>query len=328
MDLDLFSSEVFNLKSEKDFENMALKVYFFQYQNNLVYQNFAKSLKKNPDNVVSLYDIPFLPIEFYKTHNITSVSEQEQLIFRSSGTSGQIRSINRLYSEELYQKSIYQCFKDFYGDPEKYLICALVPSLEKNPQSSLAYMLNFLIKLSGHDKSGFYLDNKEKFIKITQSESEIPKLIFGITHTLLEFAEEYQFPLENTIIIETGGMKGMRKESTRDEIHSFLHKTFSCEVHSEYSMSELMSQAYAKSGNKFYCPKWMKVLIRDINDPFSYVSNGITGGINIIDLANFNTCSFLETKDLGKHYVDDSFEITGRFDNSDTRGCNLMSVEA
>jgi hypothetical protein len=250
-----------------------------------------------------------------------------ELIFHSSGTTGQIRSTQNVYSEEIYQKSILKNFSHFYGNPSDYIIFALTPDRKTHNDSSLAYMLDYLIKDSAHSKSGFYLGKEQELLKVINENPESKKIIFGITYALLNFASHLSLPFKNTIIIETGGMKGKMKEITRSEVQETLSESFKCPIHSEYSMAELMSQAYLTNVNTFYSPPWMKILIREVNEPLSLASIGQTGGINIIDLANFHTCSFLSTQDLGVLHNDDSFEVLGRFDYCDVRGCNLLSFE-
>jgi phenylacetate-coenzyme A ligase PaaK-like adenylate-forming protein len=279
-------------------------------------------------NLIDHYSkIPFLPIEFFKTHNISSVQAKPELVFQSSGTTGQVRSTYNVYSEEIYRQSILKSFIRFYGDPAKYIICALVPDYKTHHNSSLAYMLEYLTGLSSYSSSGFYLGKEKELLKIVNENPETPKIIFGITYALMNFAMHYSVPLQNTVIIETGGMKGKMKEITRAEVHKILSDSFNCSIHSEYSMAELMSQAYLADSGQFFSPPWMKIIIREVNDPLSVTTLGQTGGISIIDLANFQTCSFIATQDLGKLHEDGTFEVLGRFDFSDIRGCNLLSAE-
>ena len=271
--------------------------------------------------------IPFLPIQFFKSHQVVSNTNAIQVTFTSSGTTGMITSKHLVTDVSLYEESYNQGFSQFYGNIEDYVILALLPSYLDREGSSLIYMVKDLIEKSNHPESGFYLDNYNELIeKITQLDSEGKNVILiGVTYALLDLIEQHQFQLNNTIIMETGGMKGKRKEMIRDELHQLLCAGFGvATIHSEYGMTELLSQAYSLGNGVFECPSWMQILIRDPEDALTYLENEKTGGINVIDLANINSCSFIATQDLGKKYSNNSFEVLGRFDNSDIRGCNLM----
>ncbi|AMA48894.1 MULTISPECIES: LuxE/PaaK family acyltransferase [Flavobacterium] len=323
------SNDIFEISSKKEFEKRTLKIFRFQYHNNLVYQQFCSLLKKDVSNVKKIEDIPFLPIQFFKTNDILSSKEEKQITFTSSGTTGIATSKHHVTDLSFYRESYRQAFKQFYGNIEDYVILALLPSYLEREGSSLIYMVDDLIQLSNNLESGFYLNNYdeliEKLIKLDAEGHNV--LLIGVTYALLDLVEKQKFNLKNTIIMETGGMKGRRKEIIREELHKILSNGFGVPViHSEYGMTELLSQAYSLGNGIFECPMWMKIIIRDPEDPLTLLSEGKTGGINIIDLANINSCSFIATQDLGKIIDYNSFEVLGRFDNSDIRGCNLMVV--
>jgi hypothetical protein len=323
------SNDIFTISSKKEFEKIALKIFRFQFDTNLVYQEFCTLLKKNKENVKSLIEIPFLPIQFFKSHDILSSSEPIQTIFTSSGTTGMTTSKHLVTDITLYEESYRNAFSEFYGNIEDYCVLALLPSYLEREGSSLIHMVDDLIQSSNHKDSGFYLNNYEELIaKLLELDNSSQNVILiGVTYALLDLIEIHQFQLKNTIIMETGGMKGKRKEMIREELHEILCQGFGVPViHSEYGMTELLSQAYSLGNGIFECPNWMQILIRDTEDALSYVNDGKTGGINVIDLANINSCSFIATQDLGKKYPNHSFEVLGRFDNSDIRGCNLMVI--
>ena len=306
---------------------MALKVFRFQYENNQVYREFCDFLKVEKGNIKSLQQIPFLPIQFFKSHKIVSNSNTIQETFTSSGTTGLISSQHYITDVSLYKESYRNAFSEFYGNIQDYTILALLPSYLERQGSSLIYMVKDLIELSNNPDSGFYLHNYNELIaKLIELDSFGKNVILiGVTYALLDLIEHQNFKLKNTIVMETGGMKGKRKEMIREELHDILCKSFGVySIHSEYGMTELLSQAYSLGNGIFECPNWMNILIRDTEDALSFVVTGKTGGINIIDLANINSCSFIATQDLGKKYQNNSFEVLGRFDNSDIRGCNLM----
>ncbi|THD33197.1 MAG: acyl transferase [Flavobacterium johnsoniae] len=321
------ASDIFSISNNKQFEKIALKVFRFQYDNNSVYREFCQFLNVEKQQVKSLQQIPFLPIQFFKSHEVLSSTEKIQETFTSSGTTGMSTSRHFVTDITLYEESYQKGFAQFYGNIENYAVLALLPSYLEREGSSLIYMVDDLIKLSNHPESGFYLNNYDDLIqKLLQLDEAGENIILiGVTYALLDLIEKQQFHLKNTIIMETGGMKGKRKEMIREELHELLCKGFGVNaIHSEYGMTELLSQAYSLGNGIFECPNWMQVLIRDTEDALSYVENGKTGGINVIDLANINSCSFIATQDLGKKQPNNSFEVLGRFDNSDIRGCNLM----
>ena len=321
------ATDIFTISSQKQFEKIALKVFRFQYENNLVYKEFCDFLKTDVQRVKTIQQIPFLPIQFFKSHDVVSNTNPVQTIFSSSGTTGMITSKHLVTDVTLYEESYRKGFSEFYGNIENYVILALLPSYLEREGSSLIYMVEDLIQLSNHSESGFYLHNHEDLIKklleLDQSGQNV--ILIGVTYALLDLIEKQQFELQNTIIMETGGMKGKRKEMIREELHEQLCNGFGVSaIHSEYGMTELLSQAYSLGEGIFECPSWMQILIRDPEDALTYIPQGKTGGINVIDLANINSCSFIATQDLGKKYPNNSFEVLGRFDNSDIRGCNLM----
>ena len=323
------STDIFAISSSKQFEKMALKVFRFQYDNNAVYHQFCNLVNQDKQTVKSLKEIPFLPIQFFKSHDVLSSSEPIQTTFTSSGTTGMQTSKHLVTDVSVYEESYRNAFSAFYGNIEDYCVLALLPSYLEREGSSLIHMVDDLIKSSNHEDSGFYLNNYEELIaKLLELDNAGQNVILiGVTYALLDLIEMHQFQLKNTIIMETGGMKGKRKEMIREELHEILCSGFGVPViHSEYGMTELLSQAYSLGNGIFECPNWMQILIRETEDALSYVKEGKTGGINVIDLANINSCSFIATQDLGKKYPNHSFEVLGRFDNSDIRGCNLMVI--
>jgi phenylacetate-coenzyme A ligase PaaK-like adenylate-forming protein len=319
---------IFNIKSKKDFWETALEVFNYQYDYNFVYQNFIKKLGKDPSDIKTPYQIPFLPVELFRNHKIITGDLPVEMIFESSGTTGITPGRHFVTELHLYEESFLRCFKLFYGEPEEYLIAALLPSYTERRGSSLVYMADYLIKRSRNPLSGFYKNNIGNFIlTVKKAREEKQKvLLLGVSFALLDLAEKQSHDLSGIIVMETGGMKGRRKELTRSELHAILKEKLNVlSVHSEYGMTELLSQAYSKEDGIFYCPPWMKIIIRDPQDPLTlYNEPSGTGGINIIDLANINSCSFIATGDLGRIHEDEGFEVLGRFDNSDIRGCNLM----
>lgn len=320
-------TDIFTISSQKQFEKIALKVFRLQYDNNAVYREFCELLKVEKHSVKSLKQIPFLPIQFFKTHEVISNQEPIQEIFTSSGTTGMSTSRHLVTDRNLYEHSYRQAFTHFYGNIEDYTVLALLPSYLERQGSSLIYMVEDLIQLTNNTDSGFYLFNHDELIQklVTLDKEGKNVILIGVTYALLDLIEKQDFNLKNTIIMETGGMKGKRKEMIREELHAQLCKGFGVTaIHSEYGMTELLSQAYSLGDGIFECPSWMQVLIRDTEDALNYIDNNKTGGINVIDLANVNSCSFIATQDLGKKYENNSFEVLGRFDNSDIRGCNLM----
>lgn len=312
---------------ELNFVDEALNAFHYQHLNNPVYHNFCNLLKINPENVKTLDEVPFLPISFFKSHEIKTKHFNEEIIFTSSGTTGESTSRHFVKDITLYEKSFTTCFKLFYGKPENYCILALLPSYLERTGSSLIYMTEKLIEKSKHPKSGFYLNNINELAEqlIALEKNQQKTLLIGVSFALLDLFEKYQFQLKHTTIMETGGMKGKRKELTREELHQFIKKASGVKhVHSEYGMTELLSQAYAKNNGLYSTPPWMKIVIKDINDPFQSLPTNATGAINIIDLANIDSCCFIATQDLGKIKDNGQFEVLGRFDTSDLRGCNLL----
>ena len=320
-------NNVFNIKNKEDFKQMAFSVFRHQFENNKVYRSFCDLLYIHPSDVHALEDIPFLPIQFFKNKKIISSLEKVQEVFTSSGTTGSITSKHYVTDIEFYKESYLKGFAHFYGNIEDYTVLALLPNYLERKGSSLVYMVADLIKRSKNKKSGFYLNNidelAKKLIHLDKKGQKI--LLIGVSFALLDLIEKHKFQLKNTIVMETGGMKGRRKELVRDELHQILQNGFGVDaIHSEYGMTELLSQGYSKGNGIFETPSWMRILTRDTEDALTILPTGKAGGINIIDLANYNSCSFLATQDLGKVHQNGTFEIIGRFDNSDIRGCNLM----
>jgi phenylacetate-coenzyme A ligase PaaK-like adenylate-forming protein len=286
-------------------------------------------LYRHPSDVKHIEDIPFLPIQFFKTHQVVSTNNPIEKTFTSSGTTGSITSKHLVTDLTLYEGSYLEGFKHFYGNIEDYVVLALLPSYLERDGSSLIYMANDLISKSKQPESGFYLNNLVDLAQtILQLEASGQKtVLMGVSFALLDLIEQFQFNLKHTIVMETGGMKGRRKEIIRQELHHILRTGFGItQIHSEYGMTELLSQAYSKGNGVFDCPPWMKILTRDTEDALTLQKPNKTGGINVIDLANLNSCSFIATQDLGKVDENGQFEIIGRFDNSDIRGCNLMAL--
>lgn len=319
---------IFNIKSYSDFRETALQIFNYQFNNNAVYHDFVISLGKNPAEIRTPSDIPFMPVEFFRNHKIVTGDLPVEMIFESSGTTGFAPGKHFINDLGLYEESFLKSFRLFYGEPEKFLIAALLPSYTERSGSSLVYMADNLIRRSHYPESGFYKDNFEDLIPVLKKarKEQANILLLGVSFALLDLAENRLPDLSGVIVMETGGMKGRRKELTRYELHDILREKLNVSsIHSEYGMTELLSQAYSKGNGIFYCPPWMKILIRDPMDPLTLmIEPGQTGGINIIDLANINSCSFISTGDLGKVHDDEGFEVIGRFDNSDIRGCNLM----
>jgi len=321
------ATDIFTISSKKAFEKTTLKVFRHQYDNNTVYRDFCTFLGRDKQNVKIIKDIPFLPIQFFKTHEVVSSTAPVQETFTSSGTTGAITSRHLVTDVHYYEQSFRQAFTQFYGNIEDYAVLALLPSYLEREGSSLIYMVKDLIEGSNNPDSGFYLHNYDALIQklVTLDNSGQNVLLIGVTYALLDLIERQNFQLKNTIVMETGGMKGRRREMIREELHEVLCNGFGVsKIHSEYGMTELLSQAYSLGDGIFECPPYMDILIRDTEDALTYVDYGKTGGINVIDLANINSCSFIATQDLGKKYTNQSFEVLGRFDNSDIRGCNLM----
>ncbi|WP_108245915.1 LuxE/PaaK family acyltransferase [Muricauda brasiliensis] len=318
---------IFNINNADKFEEVALDIFKFQYENNEVYRDFCIHLRKSPQSVSTTLDIPFLPISFFKKHRVISTQKESQTIFTSSGTTQSTTSKHFVPDIGLYEESFLRAFELFYGKPKDFCILALLPSYLEREGSSLIYMVNSLIAKSGHPSSGFFLHNLDELHdKLKQLEQKGTKtLLIGVSFALLDLVEQFPSTLTNTTVMETGGMKGRRKELIREELHQILEKGLGVEhIHSEYGMTELLSQGYSKGSGIFETPPWMKIITRDTEDPLSIQPHGKTGGINVIDLANLYSCSFIATQDLGKIHPNGTFEVLGRFDDSDIRGCNLM----
>jgi len=310
-----------------DFEDVAIQLFYFQYKHNSIYRSWVDNLGIAPDEVNLIDQIPFLPISAFKSHKLGCELVEEEVIFSSSGTTGAITSKHYVFDLSLYLKNTESIFFDFYGDLKDYCFLALLPSYLERSGSSLIAMIDHFIHNSLYEESGFYLyDHKKLFSQlISCKEKKIPTILFGVSFALLDFIEDYSLSFPELVIIETGGMKGRKAEITREELHNHIANGFGVNhVHSEYGMTELFSQAYSKQSGIYYPGKTMAVYIKDLSDPLQYVHEGRTGVINIIDLANIDSCAFIETQDLGRKYVDGSFEVLGRVDVSDIRGCNLM----
>ncbi|MDP3468880.1 MAG: acyl transferase [Daejeonella sp.] len=318
---------IFSVSGSLEFEQLALEIFDYQFRNCEVYRRFVSNLGTDIREVKNLNSIPFLPIEFFKSQKISCSIDEPNIVFSSSGTTGLSQSRHFVHDIDFYIQSYRTAFNMFYGDISKYTVLALLPSYLEREGSSLIYMVNDLISLSKHQISGYFLDD-HGLLKHTLEQlkiSEIPTILIGVTYALLDFAESYSLEFPELIVMETGGMKGKRREILRTELHDILCAGFGVPViHSEYGMTELLSQAYSKGSGIFHTPPWMKVRVRDTNDPLTLLGNESTGGLNIIDLANVHSCSFIATQDLGKSYPDGSFEVLGRFDHSDIRGCNLL----
>ncbi len=323
---EITQEDIFSIDSPIQFEEVALRIFKYQAEHVPVYAEFVKHLGIMPSHVERLEDVPFLPIEFYKSHVVAVPMDHDPTIFSSSGTTGSITSKHLVKDISLYEHSFNKAFELFYGDVSNYIVIALLPSYLERGGSSLIYMCDQLIKNSEDERSGFYLNEFEKIKSIIQENEGFKKvMLIGVTYALLDFAEQFPFAMENCIIMETGGMKGRRKEMLREEVHAILCHAFQVNsIHSEYGMTELLSQAYSNGKGIFKTPPWMKVLIRETQDPFAYQKFERSGGINIIDLANVYSCSFIASKDLGKLYADERFEVIGRFDDAEIRGCNLL----
>jgi len=340
---DQWADKIFNVNAT-GFDALALEIFVFQYENNPLYKAYADMLERKPGKVRVISEIPFLPISFFKTHQVKTTRFEPLAVFESSGTTGSINSHHLIKDTEIYQQSFLKGFELFYGPVTDWCIIGLLPSYLERKNSSLVFMVSELIRRSQHLRSGFYLDEFKKLqdtLKILE-EGKQKTLLVGVTFALVDLAEQFSLPMKHTTIMETGGMKGRREEMIRHELHELLRNKFQADsIHSEYGMTELLSQAYSKGEGFFNSPPWMKVLVRDEEDPFrvdsheSIVNSNLLttidyqlqfqkGIINVIDLANIYSCSFIATDDAGKLYADGSFEVLGRIDNSDIRGCSLM----
>ncbi len=319
---------IFDIQTPAEFESLALETFREQYREVPVYREFCDYLGRDAEGVDRLDQIPFLPIEFFKTRKVLRRGSREEAVFTSSGTTSDTLSRHYVGSLALYRDSFIRAFEAAYGPASGYCFLALLPSYQERPGSSLIYMAAELINRSGHPLSGFVPAGDGLYPLLDQLEAAGTKvLLLGVSFALLDLATRNPRPLENTIVMETGGMKGRRREMVREELHRVLCEGFGLEkIHSEYGMTELLSQAYSHGDGRFRCPPWMQVFIRDTEDPMAFLQAGRTGGINLIDLANQYSCAFLATQDLGRMHADGSFEVLGRFDHSDIRGCNLMAL--
>lgn len=327
MNIQTIANRVFQIEQSADFEQLALEIFRFQYAQVPVYGEFCKQLAITPDTVKSLEQIPFLPVDFFRTHRVSSRPEKAKLVFSSSGTTGASTSFHEVPEPAIYQESFEKAFQHFYGDIRDYCLLALLPSYLERQGSSLVFMADSLIKTSAHPDSGFYLHDlaglQQKLIKLKTEGQKT--LLLGVTYALLDLAEQFPTDFPELIIMETGGMKGQRKEMIREEVHAQLSAGFGVQkIHSEYGMTELLSQAYSFGDGIFQCPPWMRILIREMNDPLSLAKAGESGGINIIDLANIYSCAFIAVQDIGRSQTDGSFEVLGRYDQAQIRGCNLL----
>ncbi len=327
------SHKVFSI-NPGEFEALSLEIFHFQHGNNRVYRGFCDALGVVLQAVKTLEQIPFLPISLFKTHTICTTDYEPEAVFESSGTTGSVNSRHFVKDLSLYHESFFSTFKTFYGDPKQWCILALLPAYLERQNSSLVVMADALIRESNHPQSGFYLYDHEALAAVLR-ELELrgqKTILLGVTFALLDFSAEYPMALKNTIVLETGGMKGRRKEMTRDEVHQFLKERMGVEsIHAEYGMTELLSQAYSSGNGIYYPPAWMKMMIREEDDPLKVHATAMdvrkttrSGVLNVIDLANIYSCSFIATDDMGKLYEDGSFEVLGRIDHSDIRGCSLM----
>lgn len=314
---------IFDIQSEHEFNTLALEIYYYQYDNNSVYKEFVTRLNK--PKPTHFTEIPFLPISFFKTHQVISANNRPEIVFKSSGTTQRIRSEHHVVSTEIYLNSFLATYSRQVGNPKDQVILALLPSYIEQGNSSLVYMVDRLICETRNKLSGFLLNSideiEQRYLAALNSGKKV--IIFGVSYALLDLAQK-QVNLSKAIIIETGGMKGRRQEMSKEALHEELKRGLNVSfISSEYGMTELLSQAYSDQNGLFETPPWMKILIRDSNDPFTYINNGKTGGINVIDLANIYSCSFIATQDLGQ-IIDSRFKLMGRFDNADIRGCNLL----
>lgn len=321
------SHSIFSIQTSAEFEHAALGLFAWHYQHNSVYKTFCDSTGNTPENVLHIQQIPCLPVNLFRYNKILPDNCSEELFFETSGTTVAETGRHYIADPALYLASAMNCFNSFYGPAKDYVVLALLPGYLERQHSSLVYMVGHWIKCSNHADSGFYLHDHEKLYSTLNSlkNKNQKTLLIGVTHALVDFSEKYKLEFSELIVMETGGMKGRRKELSRSELHSILKKSFGVPtIHSEYGMTELLSQAYSKANGLFHCPPWMQVLLRDINDPLSPPQNKTAGAINIIDLANMYSCPFLATDDSGILHEDGSFEITGRIDFSAIRGCNTM----
>ena len=320
------SKRIFNISNEGEFNSIALEVFDFQYKNIPVYKKYVDLIQSQKKSINHYKEIPFLPIDFFKSNHIIADNSKIEKTFLSSGTGNTIRSKHLVKDLELYEQSFSTGYEHFYSDPKEWTILALLPSYLDQGDSSLIYMVNNFINKSENPESNYIKYDLDVLKNLILKLKDKNVLLIGVSYALLELSELGSFNFENWVIMETGGMKGRRREMVRQELHQQLKKAFNVDaIHSEYGMTELLSQAYSKKNGLFKTPPWMKFIIRDFEDPYSLAKINSSGGINIIDLANIYSCSFIETQDIGKEVEKDSFEILGRFDQSEVRGCNLLS---
>ena len=320
------SKRIFNISNEDEFNSIALEVFEFQYKNIPVYKKYVDLVKSQKKSINHYKEIPFLPIDFFKSNHIIADNSKIEKTFLSSGTGNTIRSKHLVKDLKLYEQAFSAGYKHFYSDSKKWAILALLPSYLDQGDSSLIYMVNNFIKKSENPESNYINYDLDVLKNLILKLKNKNVLLIGVSYALLELSELDSFNLEKLVIMETGGMNGRRKEMVRQELHQQLKKAFNVDaIHSEYGMTELLSQAYSKKNGIFKTPPWMKFIIRDFEDPYSLAKINSSGGINIIDLANIYSCSFIETQDIGKEVEKNSFEILGRFDQSEVRGCNLLS---
>ena len=325
--MNTLTDQVFSIQDEATFSEVALTIFRHQVTKCAVYKAYVKHLNVDISSIQDYKQIPFLPISFFKSHEVLSTTDRPEIIFSSSGTTGQVTSKHLVSEVKIYEESYQKAFELFYGKTTDICVLALLPSYLEREGSSLIYMVDDLLKQSQHPQSGYFLHDLQALYTSIESLKKAKKktILIGVTYALLDFVEHFQIDFPELIVMETGGMKGKRKEMVREELHETLCTGFGVKnIHSEYGMTELLSQGYSDGEGIFKCPPWMKILLRDTSDPLSLVHGKQTGGINIIDLANINSCSFIATQDLGKLYKDGSFEVLGRFDNADIRGCNLL----
>lgn len=321
------TKQIFSISNAQEFEEICLAIFNYQARHCQVYKSYISHLRIEPKNITSSEQIPYLPISFFKTHEVLSDQATPEIIFSSSGTTGTLQSRHLVTAVNVYEQSFNTAFEQFYGKIADTCLLALLPSYLERDGSSLIYMVDALLRQSKHPDSGYFLHNHDElYHKLRQLQSGNQKtILIGVTYALLDFIERHKIEFPDLIVMETGGMKGKRKEMVREELHALLQEGFGVNaIHSEYGMTELLSQAYSPGAGIFHCPPWMKISLRDMNDPLSSAPNNRTGGINVIDLANINSCSFIATQDLGRLFPDGSFEVLGRFDNADIRGCNLL----
>lgn len=320
-------NRLFGIRSDAEFEALALQIFAYQFSHNEVYRKFSEALGRNPSTVRNLLEIPFMPVELFKNHSVVSGSQAAEMVFSSSGTTGMVTSQHIVSDLKLYEESLLAGFEIVYGKPSDWIILGLLPAYLERPGSSLVYMTEALIRESGQPENGFYLYNNDMLCDLLSKlkRQRRKTWLIGVSFALLDLAAFRPETWDELIVVETGGMKGRRKEMIREELHAEIRRNWPVvHLHSEYGMTELLSQAWMDDSGKFSCPPWMQVLIREADDPLRYAAEGKTGGINVVDLANLDSCSFLATADLGKKLGDGRFEVLGRFDHSDVRGCNLM----